>query len=64
MSTFLPKEEQSGRTTCNLDWGVYFNGRLTAGVFDAASQKPRELLQVSYSPSLTPLFGSGLGVSA
>ena len=31
---------------CNLDSGVYVNGRLTVGVFDAASQKPAELLQV------------------
>jgi serine/threonine protein phosphatase 1 len=31
---------------CNLDSGVYVNGTLTAGFFDAASRKPRELLQV------------------
>jgi serine/threonine protein phosphatase 1 len=31
---------------CNLDSGVYVNGTLTVGVFDAGSDKPSDLLQV------------------
>jgi serine/threonine protein phosphatase 1 len=32
---------------CNLDSGIYINRVLTAGVFEDASEKPVELLQVS-----------------